>query len=245
MDYATGINPETLEKCTLSQACEFMAWGWQPVDKFADTALGYAENRTKAKENHDSYWSNQMNIATGKIQFWLHAKELTISGINKSRESVIPTLSDNFTLDIENNSITDGKNIYTNIEVDFYTLQHLFGRTTPKLTYTMTLNDDTISLIIENIAKIKIKKLTKNTKNGRIISYVMEHPNTLFSHSDLNKLQISNFDKADRIDQIFTNAFSKDIANLFFERTSDSVKFTPKVTDIDVKKHDIKLLTIE
>lgn len=245
MDYSTGINPKTLEKCTLSQACEYIAWDWKPVDKFADIALNHAKQRTNAKEKQNRIWFDTINMAADKIIYWLHCKDLTVSGTNKSIKQQILNLSENFSIDIENNTITDGQNTYTDVEIDFFTLQCLIGRTTPTIIYTLSLIDDTVYLLIEGIAYIKIKKFTPNSKNGRVIKYVMEHPNTLIKRTELEKLSINNFDAYDRIDQMFTNTFPKAIINLFFICTTDSAKFIPSITDIDIKKHGLKLLTIE
>ena len=177
--------------------------------------------------------------------YWLHCKSLTVSGTDKSGKRVIITPSDDFSLDIENNSITDGQTTYTDIEIDFYELQNLFVSAAPTTTIVLSLEDDKVYLTVNNIIKHMIKTLKYGSKNGRIIKYVMEHPNTLVERAELETLSIDKFDKADRIDQIFINAFPKDITNFFFNCTTDSAKFIPCITDIDIKKQGLKLLTIE
>lgn len=240
MDYTEWVDIKPLEKCTLRQACEFAAFKWEPVDDFTDKTLKRPDDRISAKERNDAIWQNKMNSADEKITYFLRAHKLIASGKAKNKRIEKIALSTDCVIDSENNAITDGTHIYTDIELNFHELQTVLKYTSPRMHFTLSLENDRIFLSVnDNIIKILVKRLQFSAKNAGIIRKVMNNPNKLITRD-----KFTNIDKYDRIDQILDSCLPSDIYHLFFECTSNSAIFNPNASDIDLQKHGIKTLTV-
>lgn len=249
MDWTTGIDTTPLDTCTLQQARELISNNWNPVDDITDYALNHNTIRTQANETKEPIWKGKMDMATKKIIYWLKKQKLTISGkLNATNIDQIQ-LSNDFVADFDTNIITDGKNTYTNIALSRYDIQALLGRASPHIIYELSMNNDTVSLTVastvKSIIKINIHKFKLDKIRGQVIAYVMSHPNKTIDRAQIESLNIQGFSPADRIDQIFINAFSTDIYKMFFECDVNSAKFIPKCTDIQLKKLNIEIPVIE
>lgn len=249
MDWTTGIDTTPLDTCTLQQARELISNNWNPVDDITDYALNYDAIRIQANETKDPIWKEKMDMATKKIIYWLKKQKLTISGKLNSTNIDQIELSNDFVADFDTNTITDGKNTYTNIALSYQDIQALLERSSPHITYELSMNNDTVFLTVastvKSIIKINIHKFKLDKIRGQVIAYVMAHPNKTINREQIESLHIRDFSPADRIDQIFINAFSTDIYKMFFKCDVNSAKFIPKCTDIQLKKLNIKTPVIE
>lgn len=244
MDYTEWVDIKPLEKCTLQQACEFIAFKWTPTDKFTDETLKRPLIRAQAQENNNPEWEKPIGDALERLTYLLKTHRLVASGKEKTKAIEEIPLSADCVVNIESNTIKDGKHIYTDIELNFYDLQTILKCATPYMRYTLSLEDNNIFLTVnDNAIKILVKHLHNDAKNSKIIRRIMKSPNKTFERSAFKG--IDAFDTTiDRLDNIVSGAIPNDVYKLFFTCTSDSAKFSPNATDIDLKKHNIKTLTI-
>ena len=256
---------DNLDKCTLQQACEWIAFQRPPMTTTQEEASGFI--RPTPETTNDSIWGQylpkptytweeylqKITIACAKLKLALSSGSLAAFGTERhSLQEQEIDVSDNHTLDWHKNIISSLIFTYLDISINFAELRQIFpGPNTWQKPMTLSLkyeDDDCVYLYTGNLQKTLIKKFARNdNKSRQVIKYIMQTPGKLITRDTIKKLGIKGFDENDRIDNILKNAFSKlNIYKYFFKKTKTaSVEFVEQITNLDIGSDQTGMIVIK
>lgn len=261
------FNIPILKDCTLLQACEWIAFKWEPMSKQYeeycnhirpqspfDNVIDIMKTSPKPTFSWEEY-VNKTNQAKAALTIALLQKEICAKGINKHYQTIMHELQDvpfdeHDNIDLTNNAISSPFYTFVEIRISFDTLKKVFPcnrEERNKTIFRLSYEDDNIYLYTDNIQKTCIKKLGAGNKNTAVMKYIMEHPNTTITRDDLIKIGIHDLDEADRLDVIVKNTLDGlNIYRSFFpECGSSKVKFIPETTDSVLNDQNIAIVTVK
>lgn len=258
-----------LDKCTIRQACEWIAFKWEPMSWQYEAYCGHIRPRNpydllsleEMFENppEPTYpwkkYNKAMHEACAKLTITVSQKQIVLQNTLSDGQNI--DFGGDDTLDWQSNRIkslstTNTTDTNTDVKIDFNQLKKVFPYDKPeckKTTIKLVFEDDEcVYLYTGTLQKTLVKKFAKtDNKSKRVVQYIMQHPNQLITRDDLIKANIKGFDKLDRIDTIIKNAFSNlNIYKYFFkDPKTASIEFVPQITNLDIDSEQFDKIIVK
>ena len=264
------FDSENSDKCTLRQACEWIAFQRPPMTTTQEEASGFI--RPTSETTNDSIWGQylpkptytweeylqKMTVSCAKLKLALIEKNLCVFGRDTSFSTILfpqprsISIFEDDQLNWDKNMISSTFFTFQDVFINFAELRKIFpGPNTWQKPVTLSLKyeeDDCVYLYTGDLQKTLIKKFAKtDTKSRRVIEYIMQHPGKLITRDEIIQCGIKGFDKADRIDNILKNAFANlNIYKCFFKNPKTaSVEFIEQITNLDIDSDKIDMIIIK
>lgn len=214
----------------------------------------FKQQRDYVKAIEDAIETMKYLLSKG-LKMHVGGKDICLDNIYPHAIS-IPWEKDEFKLSI----IEANGQVYEQPSFYFTELKEKFEQLTaqskePRYTFKFEMDSGQTGfyLCINDVFKVKLKKIDLNTKLDIVLKYLINHPNQDITRDVMKKNwskspTATSFDKnAERFDLIVSNkVFSEDILKAFFpKRKTDVICFRPTITDIELNELGIQNLTLD
>lgn len=197
----TMFNIEILDTCTLRQACEWIAFAWEPMKQAYEE---YSEHirPTDSKSPEFQEYEQQIKKASRALRIALIQKQLKIVGVRLHTSGSFRPLGsfqisfnpesidfmDDYTFDINNNNILNTQNeiVAQYVDIKFDELKSVFSHREPKK-QTKDVYKSTYMLIMEEI--IQEENISdKNQSKKEVLKDIVIHKMKQYKVPESTKL---------------------------------------------------------